>query len=161
MYIPLSWQNTDPFWSLIQHQFSILSMLPSQFIEESLSYITSWCRPTLTKVQNRLLALLKDSRRLVIFKMRKTFPVIPQSYPMQHSKCYLLKCPHDKFNVGKTTCMMRQETDEHKSSIRHNDVNYPVSCHFDIFSRLISFLPFQSTEHTQLPRGGDMKRKIC
>lgn len=57
--------------------------------------------------------------------------------------------------------MLKQRITEHKSSIRHNDVNYPVARHFNKSSHPISSLRFKGIQHTELPGGGDMERQIC
>jgi len=58
--------------------------------------------------------------------------------------------------------ILKQRIIQHKSSIRHNDVNYLVAQYFNSFSHLISSsLRFQGIGHIELPREGNMERKIC
>lgn len=45
------------------------------------------------------------------------------------------------------------------SSIRHNDVNYPVAHRFNEFSHSISSPRSHGIEHTELSRGRDIERK--
>jgi len=74
---------------------------------------------------------------------------------------YLVKCPCDKIYIGKTTRVLKQRISEHKSSIRRNDINYPVARHFNEASHPVSSLRFQSIEHIELPRRGDIDMKLC
>ncbi len=55
---------------------------------------------------------------------------------------------------------LKQRISEHKSSIRRADPNYPVACHFNASSHPISSLRFQGIEHVQLPRGGDIDKRL-
>lgn len=74
---------------------------------------------------------------------------------------YMLTCPCEKIYIGKTTRPLKQRISEHKSSIRRNDENYPVACHFNNLSHPLSSLRFQGIEQVTLHRGGDVDRKLC
>ena len=74
---------------------------------------------------------------------------------------YTLRCECNKIYVGKTTRKLKQRISEHKSSIRRNDINYPVARHFNECSHPISSLRFQGIEHIEMPRGGDMEKRLC
>lgn len=61
--------------------------------------------------------------------------------------------------AGKTTRSLKQRVSEHKSSIRRADPNYPVPSHFNALP--LSSLHFQGIEQVQLPRGGDIDKRLC
>ena len=64
---------------------------------------------------------------------------------------YIIKCPCGLCHVGKTSCSLKERIIEHKSSIRRNDRDYPVTIHFnDLKHDISTFFRFCGIEKVKI-----------
>lgn len=53
---------------------------------------------------------------------------------------HLAKCPHSSIYVEDSSKMLKIKILEHKSAMRNNDINPPVSHHFNSLKHLVSLM---------------------